>query len=68
MWQLQEAWEYVEAYLICATDKMSSGSPMGLLQPLSISSRELADTSMDLFMAPGLPRKHHSPHRGGQIL
>ena len=48
-----EAWEYVEACSVCARNKTSSGSRMGVLQPLPIPSRLWSDISLDFVM--GLP-------------
>ena len=39
--------EYIEACSVCARNKPSSGSRIGLLQPLSIPSRPWLDISMD---------------------
>jgi len=48
-----EVREYVEACLVCAPNKTSSGSRMRLLQPLHIPSRPWSDISMDFVT--GLP-------------
>ena len=48
-----EVREYVEACSVCARNKTSSGSRMGLLQPLPIPSRPWSDISMDFVT--GLP-------------
>uniref|UniRef100_A0AAQ4PFE3 Integrase catalytic domain-containing protein n=1 Tax=Gasterosteus aculeatus aculeatus TaxID=481459 RepID=A0AAQ4PFE3_GASAC len=48
-----EVREYVEACSVCARNKTSSTSRMGLLQPLPIPSRPWSDISMDFVT--GLP-------------
>ena len=48
-----EVREYVEACSVCARNKTSSGSRMGLLQPLPIPSRPWSDISVDFVT--GLP-------------
>ena len=45
--------EYIEACSVCARNKTSSGSRMGLLHPLPIPSRPWSDISMDFVT--GLP-------------
>ena len=40
--------EYIEACSVCARNKTSSGSRMGLLHPLPIPSRPWSDISMDV--------------------
>jgi len=42
-----EVREYVEGCSVCAQNKTSSGSRMGLLQPLPLPSRPWSDISMD---------------------
>ena len=45
-----EVREYVEACSVCARNKMSSGSRMGLLQPLPIPFRPWSDISIDFIV------------------
>ena len=48
-----EVREYVEACSVCARNKSSTGTRMGLLQPLPIPSRPWSDISLDFVT--GLP-------------
>ena len=45
-----EVQEYIKACSVCARNKPSSGSCMGLLQPLPIPSRPWSDISIDFVM------------------
>ena len=53
-----EVRQYVEACSVCVRNKTSSGSCMGLLQPLPIPSRPWADISMDFVTGLQVSQSH----------
>lgn len=55
-----EVREYIDACLVCATNKTSSGLRMGLLQPLPIPSRPWSDISLDFVTGLPVSQGHYS--------